>query len=87
MIALHSHITATRTGDDMVLLDQRSGKYWQLNETASLVLRALLNGATTAEAAESLKQLHPSAARRASDDVDELVQRLLTAQLISQERA
>ncbi|MEV5627698.1 PqqD family peptide modification chaperone [Streptomyces sp. NPDC052507] len=39
------HATATETG--MVLLDEQSGRYWQLNPSGAFILRALLDGAPT----------------------------------------
>ncbi|MBC3844429.1 PqqD family protein [Streptacidiphilus sp. 4-A2] len=51
MTSLRPHVTATPSGRGMILLDTRSGKYWQLNDTGALVLRNLLRGATPAETA------------------------------------
>ncbi|GAB2714390.1 lasso peptide biosynthesis PqqD family chaperone [Kitasatospora kifunensis] len=83
--ALRPHVTATPTGDGMVLLDQRSGKYWQLNATAALVLRALLEGASPEQAAAALTAAHPAAADRAAEDVSALVDRLRTVNLTERE--
>ncbi|MGH8887721.1 MAG: PqqD family peptide modification chaperone [Egibacteraceae bacterium] len=38
----------------MVLLDERSGRYRQLNTSGALVLRVLLDGATPQKAAKTL---------------------------------
>ncbi|MFC5182598.1 lasso peptide biosynthesis PqqD family chaperone [Actinomadura harenae] len=65
-----------------VLLDGRTGDYWQLNATAHLVLSALLDGASSGEAARALVDAHPEAAGRAQADVDEIVAGLTTAGLI-----
>ncbi|MFF0869957.1 lasso peptide biosynthesis PqqD family chaperone [Nonomuraea sp. NPDC003560] len=86
MIALRTHITATPTGNGMVLLDTRSGKYWQLNATGTLILSDLLAGASMTEAATRLTLRHPAAARRADDDVHALLQQLRAAHLLIQDR-
>jgi mannose/fructose-specific phosphotransferase system component IIA len=83
MTSLRPHVTATPSGGGMVLLDTRSGKYWQLNETGALILSDLLEGASPAETAAHLAEQHPTAAERASRDIDALLQQLATAQLIS----
>lgn len=43
---LCAHVTACATEDGMVLLDERIGRYWQLNITGAAVVAALLDGAT-----------------------------------------
>ncbi|MEZ0089714.1 lasso peptide biosynthesis PqqD family chaperone [Streptacidiphilus sp. EB129] len=81
-LALRRHVTATPTPDGMVLLDQLSGTYWQINATAALVVRALVAGASAEEAAAALTAAHPSAADRAAADVAAIVQQLDQARLI-----
>ncbi|TDD08604.1 lasso peptide biosynthesis PqqD family chaperone [Saccharopolyspora karakumensis] len=54
---LSTHVSTTETEYGTVLLDERSGQYWQLNPTGALVARTLLSGggeedAITALAAE-----------------------------------
>lgn len=84
--ALRKHVTATGSGDGMVLLDQRTGTYWQLNATAAQTLTALLDGATTAQAAAALARRHPGATGRAERDVAALVRELRAASLLAEER-
>jgi hypothetical protein len=67
----------------MVLLDEASGRYWQINGTAALVLRALLDGATEHEAAQRLVERYPAVAvSRAADDVASVVVSLSDARLV-----
>ncbi|MFC4908171.1 lasso peptide biosynthesis PqqD family chaperone [Actinomadura gamaensis] len=65
-----------------VLLDGRSGEYWQLNATAHLVLQHLLEGASDADTARALVDAHPEAADRAAADVGDIITRLKTAGLL-----
>ncbi|WP_026413207.1 lasso peptide biosynthesis PqqD family chaperone [Actinomadura oligospora] len=65
-----------------VLLDGRTGEYWQLNATAHLVLRSLLDGASEPETARALVRAHPEAADRAETDVGDIVTRLTAAGLL-----
>ncbi len=51
---LHPHVSIVEADDGMVLLDERAGRYWQLNSVGVLVLRTLLNGATPEEIVEKL---------------------------------
>ncbi|MCH6163782.1 lasso peptide biosynthesis PqqD family chaperone [Streptomyces marispadix] len=80
-VRLRPYVSATETESGMVLLDQRTGRYWQLNDTASLVLRGLLDGATTEEVAARLAARHPEASGRSADDVASLVRGLEEARL------
>ncbi|MFC0601262.1 lasso peptide biosynthesis PqqD family chaperone [Streptomyces palmae] len=66
---LCDHIALTETAGGAVLLNQRTGQYWQLNATATLLARTLRRGATAAEAAAALAAHHPAAADRAAADV------------------
>ncbi|WP_432747067.1 lasso peptide biosynthesis PqqD family chaperone [Streptomyces sp. JH002] len=69
-IALRPGITPATTGDTMVLLDERAGKYWQINPTGTLVLRHLLDGATPEQAAAALAREHPGAVHAEADVAD-----------------
>lgn len=65
-----------------VLLDGRTGEYWQLNATAHLVLTSLLSGASDIETAQALVEAHPEAADRARSDIDDIVGNLTRAGLL-----
>ncbi|MFE1824190.1 lasso peptide biosynthesis PqqD family chaperone [Streptomyces anulatus] len=76
------HATATDTG--MVLLDENSGRYWQLNLTGALILRTLLEGDTADAAVRRLQSRHPGLdAGQADRDVTALVDHLLTSRLVT----
>ncbi|MFI9202254.1 lasso peptide biosynthesis PqqD family chaperone [Streptomyces sp. NPDC053048] len=83
MHRLHDDVTACATGDGMVLLDERAGHYWQLNGTGALIVQALLDGATPAQAAERLAATRPVTPERATADVTALVAHLATAGLVT----
>ncbi|MGK5532623.1 lasso peptide biosynthesis PqqD family chaperone [Streptomyces sp. URMC 129] len=80
-LRLRRDVTARDTGTGMVLLDERKGRYWQLNATGALVLRALLAGATVEEAAERLAADRAVAREQAAADVGALIQRLTSVRL------
>lgn len=82
-IRLRADVSVTETGDGMVLLDERSGRYWQLNSAGALVLRLLLDGVTPDEAAQTLTTRYPVSFERAGKDVAALVESLRAAQLVS----
>jgi hypothetical protein len=44
LLRLRPDIATTDTDDGVVLLDKRTGRYWQLNPTGATVLHALLAG-------------------------------------------
>ncbi|MEU6631690.1 lasso peptide biosynthesis PqqD family chaperone [Streptomyces parvus] len=80
-LVLRPHVTTIPTADGMILLDQRSGRYWQINLTAAFVARVLLSGATTEEATAQLAAQHPTAADRAAQDVAAFIRQMHDARL------
>ncbi|MEV5880679.1 lasso peptide biosynthesis PqqD family chaperone [Streptomyces sp. NPDC052101] len=83
MHRLRADVSACATGEGMVLLDERSGRYWQLNATGALVVRALLEGATPEQVAERLAATRPVTPERAAADVTALVGQLVRERLVS----
>jgi hypothetical protein len=80
-LELGKDVAFTETEDGAVLLDQRSGKYWQLNGSGELILRTLLAGGDPQRAAEAVAARYPVDAERALTDVETLVQALRAARL------
>jgi hypothetical protein len=81
-IQLAKYVITTRTDDGMVLLDQRSGRCWQVNESGALALGKLLDGAAAEEAAQALEAEYEVTAERARDDVLALVTALQAGRLV-----
>lgn len=82
-LTLRRDVTATRVGDGLVLLDQRSGRYWQLNATGTVVLRALLDGSTLPEAAHELSRRSAVGIEQALADATGLLGHLHSARLVT----
>ncbi|MEU4225038.1 lasso peptide biosynthesis PqqD family chaperone [Nonomuraea sp. NPDC026600] len=81
--SLRGDVSAAHSINGMVLLDERTGRYWQLNATATLVLRALLCGAAPGEVAKRLTGNHPGlSAEQADHDVAGLLAALRRAGLV-----
>ncbi|MFJ6385075.1 lasso peptide biosynthesis PqqD family chaperone [Kitasatospora sp. NPDC092039] len=80
---LRPDVTLTPTDDGAVVLDERSGRYYQLNRTGLHVLRALQEGRTADEIAAGLAARHPVTADRARSDVQRLHESLRTAGLVT----
>ncbi len=83
MSRLRADVTACPTEDGMVLLDERTGRYWQLNTTGATVLQALLNGATPEHVTDRLAAARPVSRQRAAADVTALLEALTRASLVS----
>lgn len=81
--ALPPDVTATDVPDGVVLLDERDGRYWQLNRTGAATLRLLLDGKSPDEVAVELTRSRPEAAGRAGTDVERLVSALVDARLVA----
>ncbi|MGH3569414.1 MAG: lasso peptide biosynthesis PqqD family chaperone [Pseudonocardia sp.] len=81
-LRLHYDVSTATTVDGIVLLNERSGRYWQLNQSGSATLRSLLNGDSPATAAQNLAATYDISLARAAADVDALVAALRTAALV-----
>ncbi|WP_158896179.1 lasso peptide biosynthesis PqqD family chaperone [Amycolatopsis anabasis] len=79
---LRPDIATTHTEHGTVLLDGRTGRYYQLNPTGTRILHALESGHTPAQIATQLADLHHLDPDRARRDVDAITTRLHTANLL-----
>lgn len=82
-LQFRTDISTADTEYGTVLLDERSGRYWQLNATGALVVRTLLAGGTRAEAVAALMEQFEVDDSQASDDVAELLDGLRSAGLVT----
>ena len=80
---LRTDVSTADTDDGMVLLDERTGRYWQLNATGAVVLRKLLDGAASHQIAQTLADRHAVSTAQAAADVAALLERLATAGLVT----
>jgi hypothetical protein len=81
-LKLRDGVSAADTDYGIVLLDEDSGRYWNLNPSAAQVLRLLLDGGTPAEAVRRLTERYAVDADGAGRDVADLVERLRSAGLV-----
>ena len=78
-----AHVATAETDYGTVLLDERAGTYWELNPTATLVVRTLLDGGEEADAASALVREFDIDRAQAQRDVELLVGNLREAGLAS----
>jgi len=81
-LRLRDGVSAADTDYGTVLLDEDSGQYWNLNPTAALVLRTLLEGGSPAEAVRQVTERYSVDAETAGQDVRELMDGLQSAGLL-----
>ncbi|EFL30391.1 conserved hypothetical protein [Streptomyces viridochromogenes DSM 40736] len=77
------NVSTAETDYGTVLLDERAGAYWELNPTATLVVRTLLDGGEEAEAAAALVREFDIDQAQALRDVETLVRELRGSGLAS----
>lgn len=82
-LALHVDVSLAETENGIVLLHERLGRYWQLNQTGSTILRRLLDGYTPARVARNLARDYLIPETRAAADVDALLDALCLASLVT----
>jgi hypothetical protein len=68
----------------VVLLDGDSGRYYDINGTGALVLRTLLSGGTTRQAAQALTDEYAVSLDEATQDVEDLLTHLRTTRLVEE---
>lgn len=84
MLKLRDGVSTADTEYGVVLLDEDSGEYWNLNPTGALVLRTLLDGGSTAEAVHHLTEQYAVDPETACQDVDDLLGGLRSAGLVQE---
>ncbi|EST27551.1 lasso peptide biosynthesis PqqD family chaperone [Streptomyces roseochromogenus] len=77
------NVSTAQTDYGTVLLDERGGAYWELNPTATLVVRTLFEGGEEADAAAALVQEFDIDEAQALRDVEALVRQLRDSGLAS----
>ncbi|MEK2474366.1 MULTISPECIES: lasso peptide biosynthesis PqqD family chaperone [Streptomyces] len=81
---LHPDVSTVDTDYGTVLLNGSDGRYWQLNATASLAFRALVEGSTVQETTERLMASFDVDEPRARADVEQLMASLRQAKVVQQ---
>jgi hypothetical protein len=85
-LKLRDGVSTADTDYGIMLLDEDSGQYWNLNPTAALVLRTLLDGGSPQQAVQELTGQFLVDAGTASRDVQGLVDELHSAGLVRSRR-
>lgn len=80
-LRLTTHTVATDTDDGTVLLSQRTGHYWQLNQTGAYALQRLLAGCTMDQLAEEFAARFDIAPAQAHEDLATMTEQLRTSGL------
>ncbi|MCX4818403.1 lasso peptide biosynthesis PqqD family chaperone [Streptomyces sp. NBC_01142] len=80
---LRQGIAITTTEYGGVLLDERDGTYWQLNECGTIVVNALAAGRDTDAAVEQLLEEFDVERAEAEADVAELTRQLIEAKIVT----
>jgi hypothetical protein len=81
-VRLHPDVSTTDTDDGTVLLNERTGRYWQLNTTGAHVLRELLDGRRPAAIATALASRYGIDSQQAERDVSAVIERLRGSELV-----
>jgi len=83
MLTLSRSVVSTETDYGTALLDQRSGRYWTLNPTATVILQVLLDGGDRSRAVHALLDQFDVEPDTARADVDLLIIQLRAAGLVT----
>ena len=81
----HEHIVFTEfDGGEGVLVDLNTKRYYQLNETAALVWRALERGRSLSEVVEELMAAYDVTREHAAESVERLLRSFQSNKLVVQ---
>ncbi|MBZ4318584.1 lasso peptide biosynthesis PqqD family chaperone [Streptomyces huiliensis] len=83
-VRLQDHVSVTKVEGGSVILDERSGRYWQINSSAGTALDALLGGGDAEAAAEALVRRYEVDSAQARADVKALLSALRSASLVEE---
>jgi hypothetical protein len=83
---LREQVSTAHTEYGLVLLDEDSGEYWNLNPTGSLVLRTMLDGGSADDAVRHLTEQYAIDAETARADVEDILGGLRSSGLVQEER-
>ncbi|MBW4719984.1 lasso peptide biosynthesis PqqD family chaperone [Saccharothrix sp. SC076] len=83
LLRLHRDALSAETDDGVVLLNQRSGHYWQLNQSGVDTLRRLLAGQSADDVAKDFAAAYEIDPARAHQDITAMTDRLLAAGFLS----
>ncbi|MEU2853625.1 lasso peptide biosynthesis PqqD family chaperone [Streptomyces syringium] len=75
-------VSTAKTDYGTVLLDQRSGQYWELNPTGTLVVQTLMDGGGETDAVDAVVAEFAVDRSRAAEDVSTLIGQLRQAGLV-----
>ncbi|MGW0515728.1 lasso peptide biosynthesis PqqD family chaperone [Crossiella sp. NPDC003009] len=82
MPSLRQDVSTVEVEDGMVLLDERTGRYYQLNNSGALVLTVLMEGGGEQDAAEALTQCYEVPPERARQDAGAVLAQLCATGLV-----
>lgn len=79
----HAHVVVTEfEGGESVLVDLNTKRYYQLNETATAIWRALADGGSMTNIVGSLMSVYDVTEEDAARSVDEVLQHLKAHRLV-----
>ncbi|GGS36102.1 MULTISPECIES: lasso peptide biosynthesis PqqD family chaperone [Streptomyces] len=76
------HLVVTDTDYGAVLLDTKSGQYWQLNPPGAVIVRTLLDGEGPDEAIRRVTDRFDVETERATTDVHALIEAMRSAGVV-----
>lgn len=80
----HAHIVVTEfEGGESVLVDLNTKRYYQLNETATVIWRALADGSSKADIVGSLTSVYDVTEADAEKSVDQVLEHLKAHRLVA----
>lgn len=82
-LRLRADVSTVDTDDGLVLLDERRGKYYQLNSSGAVVLRALVESGSAEDAVRALCERFPDQTKRIAADVAVVIEHLRSVGLVT----
>lgn len=81
-LRMRADVALCETEDALVLLDERTGRYFQVNRTGAMILKELMAGSSVERVAANLARTYPVTLEEASDDVKRFLDQLAEEALV-----
>ncbi|MCL7496835.1 MULTISPECIES: lasso peptide biosynthesis PqqD family chaperone [Streptomyces] len=81
-LRMRADVALCETEDALVLLDERTGRYFQVNRTGAMILKELMAGSSVERVAANLARTYPVTLEEASHDVKRLLDQLTEEALV-----
>ncbi|MFE5475028.1 lasso peptide biosynthesis PqqD family chaperone [Nocardia sp. NPDC056541] len=84
MAKLTAHVDLAKTDNGAILLNSRTGAYWEVNDTGRHIIEALIESGSREAAAQAIVEKFDVSLEQAEADIKKIVEELSEAGLLTE---